>query len=29
MKHAKASKIHVPKVGLADGMVKLMYKEQG
>lgn len=29
MKHAKASKIHVPKVGLADGMVKLMYKEHG
>lgn len=29
MQHAKASKIHVPKVGLADGMVKYMYKKMG
>ncbi len=29
MRYANAAKIHVPKVGLADGMVKLMYKEQG
>ncbi|MBL6646971.1 MAG: rod shape-determining protein [Flavobacteriaceae bacterium] len=29
MQHANASKIHVPKVGLADGMVKYMYKKMG
>jgi len=29
MKHSKSSVIHVPKVGLADGMVKLLYKEKG
>jgi exopolyphosphatase/guanosine-5'-triphosphate,3'-diphosphate pyrophosphatase len=29
MQYAKASKIHVPKVGLADGMVKYMYKKMG
>ena len=29
MKHSKSSQIHVPKVGLADGMVKLLYKEKG
>lgn len=27
MKHSGANKIYVPKVGLADGMVKLLYKE--
>mgnify|MGYP001070955382 CR=1 FL=1 len=27
MKHSKANKIYIPKVGLADGMVKLLYKE--
>ena len=29
MKHSNSSQIHVPKVGLADGMVKLLYKEKG
>ena len=29
MKHSKSTQIHVPKVGLADGMVKLLYKEKG
>jgi len=29
MQHANASKIHVPKVGLADGMVKYMYNRVG
>ena len=28
MKHSNSSQIHVPKVGLADGMVKLLYKEK-
>lgn len=27
MKYSGANKIHVPKVGLADGMIKLLYKE--
>ena len=29
MKHSNSSQIHVPKVGLADGMVKLLYREKG
>jgi exopolyphosphatase/guanosine-5'-triphosphate,3'-diphosphate pyrophosphatase len=29
MKHSNSTQIHVPKVGLADGMVKLLYKEKG
>ena len=29
MKHSNSTLIHVPKVGLADGMVKLLYKEKG
>ncbi len=29
MKHSNSSQIHVPKVGLADGMVKLLYKQKG
>ena len=29
MKHSNSLQIHVPKVGLADGMVKLLYKEKG
>ena len=29
MKYSNSSQIHVPKVGLADGMVKLLYKEKG
>ena len=29
MKHSKSSVIHVPKVGLADGMVKLLYEQYG
>jgi len=29
MKHSNSSQIHVSKVGLADGMVKLLYKEKG
>ena len=29
MKHSNSSQIHVPKVGLADGMVKLLYNEKG
>jgi len=29
MKHSNSSQIHVPKVGLADGMVKLLYMEKG
>ncbi len=27
MKQSSSNKIYVPKVGLADGMVKLLYKE--
>jgi hypothetical protein len=27
MKKSGANKIYVPKVGLADGMIKLLYKE--
>ncbi len=29
MRHSNSSQIHVPKVGLADGMVKLLYREKG
>ncbi|MDG1824012.1 MAG: rod shape-determining protein [Flavobacteriaceae bacterium] len=29
MKHSNSSQIHVPKVGLADGMVKMLYKDKG
>ena len=29
MKHSNSTQIHVPKVGLADGMAKLLYKEKG
>jgi len=29
MKHSNSSQIHIPKVGLADGMVKLLYNEKG
>ena len=29
MRHSNSTQIHVPKVGLADGMVKLLYKEKG
>ena len=29
MKHSNSTRIHVPKVGLADGMVKLLYKDKG
>ena len=29
MKHSNSTLIHVPKVGLADGMVKLLYNEKG
>jgi exopolyphosphatase/guanosine-5'-triphosphate,3'-diphosphate pyrophosphatase len=28
MKYSGAAHIHVPKIGLADGMVKLLYKEK-
>ena len=29
MKHSNSSQIHIPKVGLADGMVKLLYNVKG
>ena len=29
MRYSNSTQIHVPKVGLADGMVKLLYKEKG
>ena len=29
MKHSNSTQIHVPKVGLADGMVNCFYKRRG